>query len=792
MKKVFSIFLCLAMLLSTVALFASCQKSDGTPKVSAKVINVDLTEYAVVYASDMSAEVKNHATDAATALSAVTAIPFRPIADEETATVLTETKEILIGHTNREETVKALNSVGEVGWTIRVFENKIVIVGTTGFLTRVALAYFVENYATADTTEGAVISLNEKVVVKNLETISLTTGEGDAKAGAYSVVYDDRLDDKVGSGFGSEPAGETVDYPVVVATDIRADLGNAVELRSSSFAAKKDTDEPSEFEVLVGNQDRTEMKAILSRITADEYAVSVENGKIVVAAWNDMMLKRAYGLFQSLLEDSVGVNKDGEEVLMIPANCYLKQAAAGSWITNFPRPTGDNISLVTTQDVADGAHLYVYGGEGATKEAYDAYCAVLEKSKFSKHGPETTMEGSYFRTYYSNSANIHLTVSYFDYKHAEAQGVDNFTKGIRIVAAPLDTTELVDTDYYNPSQAYQRLTDTMVTSIKLNQKIGAFGMSYVITLEDGSFIVYDGGGVSEGTTDDHTMLYNVLTDLYKKSHEGVAPSADEPIHIRSWILTHEHTDHFMVFREFCEKYGQTGMIRLDMLLANFASKTEVSNVYNPQSVVQDNLVKHQEWVKGGFKYIKVHTGQTFYMANAKLECLYTHEDVWPQRLEYFNNTSTVFRVTLDDTNGKGIVNKSTTMVFLGDLERVGSKCMRAMHGTTLDADMVQVAHHGWNGVEAELYDLISPEVVWFPYYKSQYTASTNPNKTEWFYKVNYHLLCEITSVKIIIMADTFNTTIRITENGPQYDEEDLMNAYLTDTVKYTANVIVRK
>lgn len=792
MKKVFSIFLCLAMLLSTVALLASCQKSDGTPKVSAKVIEVDLTEYAVVYASDLSSEVKNHTNDAASALSAVTTIPFRPIQDEETAAVATETKEILIGRTNREETVKALNAVGEVGWTIRVFENKIVIAGTTGFLTRIALAYFVEHYATADAVKGAVVSVNEKVVVKNLETISLTTGEGDALTGAYSVVYDDRLDAKVGSDFGAEPAGSTVDYPVDVSTDVRSDLANLVSLRPTSFPVKTDADEASELEILIGNQDRAEMKELLSRVASDEYAISVDNGKILLAAWNDMMLKKAYGLFQSLLQDSVGTNKKGEEALQIPKNCYLKQSAAGSWITNFPKPEGENISLVTTQDVADGAHLYVYGGEGATKEAYDAYCAVLGKSKFSQHGPETTIEGSYFRTYYSNSAQIHLTVSYFDYKYAEQQGIDNFVKGIRIVAAPLETTTLVDTDYYNPSQAYQRLHDTMVTSVKLNQKIGAFGMSYVISLEDGSFIVYDGGGVSEGTTDDHTMLFNVLTDLYKRTHEGNAPTADEPIHIRTWILTHEHTDHFMVFREFCKAYGQNGLIRLDMLLANFASKTEASNVYNPQSVVQDNLATHQEWVKGGFDYIKVHTGQTFYMANAKLECLYTHEDIWPQRLEYFNNTSSVFRITLDDTNGKGIVNKSTSMIFLGDLERVGSKCMRAMYGETLDSDMVQVAHHGWNGVEAELYDLIAPEVVWFPYYKSQYTASIDPNKTAWYYKVNYHLLCEITSVKFIIMADLFNTTIRITENGPQYNEEDLMNAYLTDPVKYTANVLVRK
>ena len=792
MKKVFSIFLCLAMLLSTVALFASCQKSDGTPKVSSKVIEVDLTEYAVVYAADLSSEGKNHATAAATALSAVTAIPFRPIIDEETAPVVNATKEILIGNTQREETVKALNAVGDLGWTIRVFENKIVIAGTTGFLTRVALAYFVEHYAIADAVKGAVVSINEKVVVKNLSTISLVSGEGDAKTGNYAVVYDDRLDATAGSEFGTEPSGSTVDYPVDVSINIRADMANLYALRPTAFAFKTDVDEAGEFEVLVGNQDRPEMKALLATLASDEYAISVDNGKILVAAWNDMMLKNAYALFQSLLQDSATTNKNGETVYMIPDNCFLKQSAAGSWVTNFPRPEAENINLVTTQDVGDGSHLYVYGGDGVGKDAYDAYCTVLEKNKFSMYGPETTKEGSYFRTYINRNANIHLQVSYFDYKYAAAQKVDNFVKSIRIVAAPLDTTTLVDDDFFNSSQAYTKITDTMVTQLKLNTKIGAFGMSYVITLEDGSFIVYDGGGVSEGTTDDHIMLWNVLTDLHKRAHKGKEPTAEEPIHIRAWVLTHEHTDHFMVFHEFCNSFGKNGLLRLDMLLANFASKTECYNVYNPQSAVQDGLVKRQESVNGGFDYIKVHTGQTFYMANATLEIMYTHEDAWPQRLQYFNNTSTIIRITLDSTNGKGIVNSTTTGIWLGDSERVGSKCMRAMYGDTLKADIVQVAHHGWNGVEAELYDLIQPEIVLWPYQSSQYTASIDPNKTAWYYKVNYHLLVEIPSVKLIVMADKYHTTIKITADGPQYEEADLINAHLSGAVKYDNNTVVRK
>ena len=799
-KRVFSIFLCLTLLLGTVSLFASCKKTTGDPVVDKKVLAVDLSTYAIVQDAELSVDLKNQIANVATQLSAVTGVPFRPQVDQEAEPVETPELEILIGNTKRVETEKAMKDAGKFGWVIRVFGNKIVIAGTTDFLTRVALAYFAENYINATAVQGTVMSLNKKVAVKNIESFALLEGSEEDGIGAFSVVYDSRCDATEGSAdFGTEPSGDTVDYPVTISTKIRNDLAKAANIRPNGFKPKTDAEEATTNEILVGNVDRPEMQAILATLGSDEYSIVAKDGKIFLAAWNDITLKRAYALFQSMVKESTVTDENGNEVVMIPVKFEIKMAVSGSWVTEFPRPETEGLKLITTQDVSDGSHLYVYGGEGVSLEAYRAYCEKLTANKYVMYGPETNIEGSYFATYINYSTGINLRVSYYAYAHAEEQDVDNFVESIRIVANTTDKVSTPDTDYFNPKQAYVKMNETMITSLKLDYKAGEFGMSYVITLEDGTFIVYDGGGISGGNTSQHTILWGVLTDLYKATHEGAEPDSSNPIHIRAWILTHEHMDHYMIFTKFCETYGKDAKLRFDMLLANFASDTECINVYNPESYVETNLESLQDKVTDrdgdgkGFDYVKIHTGEVYYMANAKMEVLYTHEDIWPQRMYYFNNSSSIFRITLDSTNGKGVVDKSHTTVWLGDLERVGSKCLRAMYGETLDADHVQVAHHGWNGVETELYQLIAPEVVWWPAVNTVYTQNAlNPDATAWYKKVDYAIANELPSVQIIIMADKYYTTMILDKDGSHYKEDELFDITGEGTPVYDTNTIIYK
>ena len=224
-----------------------------------------------------------------------------------------------------------------------------------------------------------------------------------------------------------------------------------------------------------------------------------------------------------------------------------------------------------------------------------------------------------------------------------------------------------------------------------------------------------------------------------------------------------------MFKQFMENFGPHNWFRFDYFLFNATSKSECYNCDNPEFKIRDAMKQLQEKMYKRFEYVKVHTGQAFYFANLKIEIMYTHEDTYPLGLEYFNNSTSVYKTTFMN-NGV----EEDSCIWLGDVERIGSRRMRAMWGSEgMKADMVQVAHHGYNGVETELYDVISPTIVWFPSSSSRYTVHSRPvydiNGKDWMYAVNHHVCYKVPSVKLIVMADTWDVVMTFVKGKAQMD-----------------------
>jgi hypothetical protein len=247
---------------------------------------------------------------------------------------------------------------------------------------------------------------------------------------------------------------------------------------------------------------------------------------------------------------------------------------------------------------------------------------------------------------------------------------------------------------------------------------------------------------------------------------------------------------------------------VEKLLANFTSDEEDYNSYNPTHYVRDRLTNVQSLTQKGMKYVKMHTGEKFYLRNMEIEVLYTHEDLGEVRYDYFNDSSIAFRTTFYSTDGKGQrEGVPTSMIWLGDLFQNGSKCMRAMYGAYLKSDMVQFAHHGFQGCELALYRLIAPTCVWWPSSEQFFREATNPNGGYWVYRTNHAVVNNIESVAYIIVQDTYNTTVTITKDGADYSlksesETGLFNAgvsaqgYVEDDyspiTKYGGSIIKKK
>ncbi|MBQ9802774.1 MAG: MBL fold metallo-hydrolase [Clostridia bacterium] len=756
MKKLLSLVLALVLVLTSLVTLSACTK----PK------DIDFTDYKLIYAKDVSTLLSDKITAFATTLSGTVGERIKLSAVEAgAAEEKGEELEILVGNTNRPETAKALKKIKGHGYIITVIGSKLVIVGTTNLFTGMALDEFVTKYC-GEKADSSVLSI-EKTVCEKMEVVSLDKD--------WRLVYSDRLDASSADSVqpDRQPADnkEGFDYPVVVANQLKNKLESVTEYRAMQYQAYSDATAKAsnvKGEILVGPTTREQSVAFINSLgNVDRYGISVSADTVVVAGAGDVTLRQAAGYFGDVLADACFVNEEGDKTVVLPVGFVGMQTATTDWVTDFPKPEGENILLSGSTDVADNAVEYYYTGSGVTAAAYKAYCEKLEAAGYIRY-MENEVEDSIFRTYVNEAAKITLNVTYCAYKHAEAQKVTFYEPAIRIVSASLDDNRinLIPEELLTIGSGYTRVTDTIITAVQLDYDNDSYGNCYVIVLEDGSYIMYDSGF---GGKNNNNLLQDAITGLHKQM-TGSAPSKFNPIHIRAWYLSHGHGDHYTNFYEFAK--NNNSMIKFDYIITNFPSATQTYNCYDPNLQLSNNL---DEFVKtmSGVTYIKVHSGQKFFIGNVEIEVLYTHEDIYPEMIHRYNDSSVALRTTVYHTDGQGNItagSKPLTTLWLGDTQHGGSACMRAMYGSYLKSDQVQIAHHGGTGCELELYQLVKPECVWYPHKVEAYNDVMEKGKTSQKGSsayISYHTVT-MSSVKYIIISDFYNVAMTVEASGANY------------------------
>ena len=691
----------------------------------------------------------------------------------------TGSNQILVGETGEAETAAALAKITGHGYYIGVIGGKIVIVGTTNLLTVRAMEAFAASYSGTDT------SVFEEIV----SNVGMLRFNGDA-----SFVFSGKLDGNIPQGYqwgrtnvdiynlfnkypySAEDNSYAVDYPVYAAAEICKRFDKSADV----YSVVADHLTVGGFIIYIGTTDSAETRAFLAGKDVDDYGYSIHNGKIVIAAFDDATLRLAVALFLADMEDFAC---DGE--YLIPADYTVEKTATTShadsgFVTNVTLP---ELQLSGAVNVGDKALQYFYEGDGVNLAAYNAYCAQLVSEGYVLR-QQAEIRGSHFRTYAKGTSMIY--VAYNAYSHASSEVIGNgndtaldtlYSPAIRVIPVVIDGVFNID-----PSALMQKSDYTYKTASKVTQvELTAGGSCYIITLEDGSFVVID-GGTSNAT--DKTNIWNALTAL----HSAIwgTPSSTNKVRVAAWYLTHSHGDHYGNMRNIINSYAGTGSsarLIVDRIIGNFPSEDESYNVQDPVLYYQYWLGT-SSWPKSNgspIPYVKVHTGQKLYLANLELEVLYTHEDLYPYSLEFFNNSSTVIRININNTsNGTGSIGKASFMV-LGDIQYRASRQLRAMYGDYLKSDMVQMAHHGGAGAEYELYYLINATVVYYPCTLSDYNANTMDSHDDLREEVNINLRA-YTVWKYIIVAEQYNLTLTFNEELlDDWRDPDLFVAALTDT-----------
>lgn len=222
-------------------------------------------------------------------------------------------------------------------------------------------------------------------------------------------------------------------------------------------------------------------------------------------------------------------------------------------------------------------------------------------------------------------------------------------------------------------------TVASITQLKLDYDNKAYGMSYIITLADSTFILID-GGLCGGVYGDYNCehLWEKLNELNKRP--------DGKIIINAWILTHAHRDHYDVMRCFSERYGSN--VEIDKLIFNIPplEYSEGSNVRDTFDGDGSDMVAIANNFAIKPKIYHPHTGQSFFIKNVRFDVVYTFEDYYPNPLAEFNSSGIVLKMTLT----------GNTVLWAADTYIDGCEKMVDMWGELLKSDVVQMPHHGYS------------------------------------------------------------------------------------------------
>lgn len=232
-------------------------------------------------------------------------------------------------------------------------------------------------------------------------------------------------------------------------------------------------------------------------------------------------------------------------------------------------------------------------------------------------------------------------------------------------------------------------------------------MSYILHTQNGKLVVLDGGYARNAA------------DIIKLAKQLTGKAVPE---IEAWFFSHPHEDHVDAFTE---------------LVTNNASALSVKHVYynfpSGAFIQKYEESSYQTYVKfmnalASFKGQKtiVQKGDKVTIDGILIETLITPDE--SITFNPINEASVIYRMTIGGQR----------VLFLGDAyQKTGVRLRKAYYSkdpskNDIKADVVQMAHHGSQGVQKELYSLIEPKVCLWPspqfmWQEENQTTGSNPD-----------------------------------------------------------------
>ena len=233
----------------------------------------------------------------------------------------------------------------------------------------------------------------------------------------------------------------------------------------------------------------------------------------------------------------------------------------------------------------------------------------------------------------------------------------------------------------------EQLYDDTIFYQVYNDPDTASGMTYLIRMKDGSFIIIDGG-----FNIDAVGLINVMRRIHPLY------DSDKPFTVKAWIITHPHDDHCQLLHRVMTEAIVKKKLDIKQLMYDFSDST-LLEARDPEWTPEAERVRmYAQKLRGtGTRIVKPHTGMTYVIGELSVKVLFSAAEYALTDARSVNDASLVFTA---ENGGK-------RLMILGDTGVISGKLFMDMYKPEdIHADIVQVAHHGLNGPAYPLYETI--------------------------------------------------------------------------------------
>ena len=733
-KGIFVVLLCLIL---TLLIFTSCDsgskgdETTGGGDVGSNVEKITVSSTVIVTPAAASDGTKEAADALVAAIKQYTGADAVLKTDVELEN--NDVCEILIGATNRTQSANALTALnGQNGYVVKKDGNKIVINATSDTMIDDAVNYFVNNYVSSGSDGSFEVTKDLLYTYGSTGGVSFLSADGKAQ---YKIVFSQNVDTKGGEkenddGTTSYDPNAGIDYIVQYIVGFSGTLSNAVG-QNILFDTDISSANDGNLEVLVGATNRPETKAFLKNLKPNEYGYGVVGNKLVVAGWGDYTTAMAIEAFSDEYEQYL-VEENGKNNIVM-ADGVQKVLSYKAWNGDIPMFQGGE--LIGLVDMMNNGYYLCF--EKATEAGYLEYRTQLGNEGYKFH-QENQIGDNLYATYYNDAANTTIHTYYLAREKTVRVAVD---RGTSVLPPNEDTSK-------NKGPAVTDLTFTMQDFDE--KKENTIGNCFIMTLEDGSFIIHDGGNNKNSV--EGPELWKLLNHLNKRK--------DKKIVIAAYILSHTHPDHHKGFDAMFDAHVNDSKFVLERIIYSEAGVTQRYRVYTNGNHSTKTLSDMARQAKATLH--KAHTGQTFQIRNLKVEIFFTTETLYPDHPQKYNDTSLVTRFTF----GEG--DNTQTLLITGDVQDTASDRMVEIYKEDLKCDILQVAHHGAGGT-SEFYGYCAPSVVVWPNRSSSVNGSLRPSTKDYYGVINKSL-CNQKNVLLIVVADDGHKTLKLPLLGLTKDE----------------------